>query len=132
MEEHIIPINGNNYYIDIDAISEFIKILPDEVESLKKISKTEKALLTANTMVNVTKYELTKAMIDVVLNMGFSLVDTNDMDETEKLIKGFEDSFDSLPIPFKIAFNTLIMNKIIKIYEPTPRKSKRSDSEVKR
>jgi hypothetical protein len=84
-------------------------------------------------MVNVTKYDMVKMMIEVICNTGFSLNDTGDMDETEKLIKGVnEDDFNAMPIPFKLAFNTLLTNKIIKIYEPTNRKSKRGDSETKK
>lgn len=126
-------INNRYYYLDVDAISDFIKISPEEIESIKKTSKADKSQLNSNTVINVTKYEMVKVMIDVIFNMGFSLHDTSDMDDTEKLIKGVnDDDFNSMPIPFKIAFNTLTLNKIIKNYEPTNRKNKRGDSETKK
>lgn len=133
MDESLILINNHYYYLDIDAISEFIKISSDDIESLKKTSKSEKAQLTNNTVINVTKYELVKGMVDVIFNMGFSLQDISDLDETEKLVKGVtDDDFNVMPIPFKLAFNTLTINKIIKHYEPTNRKNKRGDSETKK
>ncbi len=134
MTDDLMYINSKWYYIDIAAMSEFIKISPEDLGTTKKSAK---ALMTndinPSSMINVTKYEMVKLMLDTILNMGFSLEDTGGMDDTEKLIKGVSsDGFENMPIPFKIAFNTLIINKIIKAYEPTNRENKRSDSKIKR
>jgi len=133
MIDHLLLINGQHYYLDIDAISEYIKMDPVVVESYKKGLKGNNNHMNPDTMINVTKYEIVNKMMDVFFNMGFSMQDTADMDDTEKLIKGVnEDSFDDMPVPFKIAFNTLIINKIITNHEPTSRKNKRGDSEIKK
>ena len=134
MTEDLMYINNKWYYIDIAAMSEFIKISPEDLGTTKKSAKALMANdINPSSMINVTKYEMVKLMLDTILNMGFSLEDTGGMDDTEKLIKGVSnDGFENMPIPFKIAFNTLIINKIIKAYEPTNRENKRSDSKIKR
>jgi hypothetical protein len=133
MDEHLININNHHYYLDIDAISEFIKVSREDIANYKKLAKNIDEEFNPSTTINLTKYEMTKMMVEVVFNMGFSMEDTSDMDDTEKLIKGVrEDDFTLMPTPFKIAFNTLIINKIIKTHEPTNRKNKRSDSETKK
>ena len=133
MTEHLMPINGYLYYLDVEAMSDYIKISPEELEVTKKIAKKDKEEINPSNMINITKYDMVKTMIDVIFNMGFSMNDTSDMDDTERLIKGVDDDgFNSMPIPFKIAFNTLTINKIIKTYESTNRKNKRSDSEIKK
>ena len=119
MTDDLMYINSKWYYIDITAMSEFIKISPEDLGTTKKSAK---ALMTndinPSSMINVTKYEMVKLMLDTILNMGFSLEDTGGMDDTEKLIKGVSsDGFENMPIPFKIAFNTLIINKIIKAFK---------------
>lgn len=134
MTDDLMYINNKWYYIDIAAMSEFIKISPEDLGTTKKSAKALMANdINPSSMINVTKYEMVKLMLDTILNMGFSLEDTGGMDDTEKLIKGVSsDGFENMPIPFKIAFNTLIINKIIKAYEPTNRENKRSDSKIKR
>lgn len=133
MTEHLMPINGYLYYLDVESMSDYIKISPEELEVTKKIAKKDKEEINPSNMINITKYDMVKTMIDVIFNMGFSMNDTSDMDDTERLIKGVDDDgFNSMPIPFKIAFNTLTINKIIKTYESTNRKNKRSDSEIKK
>ena len=134
MSENLLPINDQCYYIDIDAISEYIKISPEDLAAYKK--NTKKASTdqpNPTTMINITKYEITKMMMDVIFSLGFSMEDTSDLDETEKLIKGVkDDNLDTMPLPFKLAFNTLTINKIIKNYESANRKNKRIDSETKK
>lgn len=133
MTENLLLVNDRYYYLDIDAISEFVKISPEDAKDYQKTTKSNKDQVNPSNMINITKYDLTKMMIDVVFNMGFSMEDTSDMDDTEKLIKGVrDDGFDTMLIPFKIAFNTLTINQIIKNYEPTNRKNKRGDSETKK
>ncbi len=131
--ENLLPINNQYYYLDIDTLSEYIKITPNEIQNIK-VPKRMQDDFNPTTMINVTKYDTVKLMIDVIMNMGFSMDDHSDLDDTEKLIKGMSntDDLDSMPLPFKLAFNTLTINQIIKNHEPTNRKTKRIDPEAKK
>jgi hypothetical protein len=138
MRDDLLSINGTEFYVDIDALSEFIKISPDEVKHHIRSKDNPNGIggadINPSTMINITKYDLSKMMIDCVFNMGFPIGDNDEMDETERLVKGMpeKENLDNMPLPFKLAFNTLIINKIIKNYEPTNRKNKRVDSEAKK
>jgi hypothetical protein len=76
---------GDNYYIDIDKIDK-------EVE-LKSIS--------GETQIHLVKYETIKLLIDVVVS------EDGEVDENLGL------KSNEVSIPFKIAFNSLLMKKII-------------------
>jgi hypothetical protein len=76
---------GDNYYIDIDKIDK-------EVE-LKSIS--------GETQIHLVKYETIKLLVDVVLS------EDGEVDENLGL------KSNEVSIPFKIAFNSLLMKKII-------------------
>lgn len=135
MDEFLIEHNDVLYYLDIDAIGEYVKITPPALPKPKnKINENLDVNFDTTNMVNVTKYEMIKMMVDVTFGLGFSPEDDSDLDETERLIKGMQSnsSLTKLSLPFKIAFNTLIINKIIKTYEPTIRKNKRGNSETKK
>jgi hypothetical protein len=84
----MLKILGENYYLDLDAIDEYVK--------LPSSSTTENHL-------NVMKYEMVKIMTEVVLT------EKDDIDETlgQK---------SALSIPFKLAFNSLINKKLINKY----------------
>lgn len=84
----MLKILGENYYLDLDAIDEYVK--------LPSSSTTESHL-------NVMKYEMVKVMTEVLLT------EKDDVDETlgQK---------STLSIPFKFAFNTLINKKLINKY----------------
>lgn len=84
----MLKILGENYYLDLDAIDEYVK--------LSTSSTTESHL-------NVMKYEMVKVMTEVLLT------EKDDVDETlgQK---------STLSIPFKFAFNTLINKKLINKY----------------
>ena len=132
-DDQLITFNNYNYYIDIDEISNYIRTNIDDIVTPKTKNKVNRDTIELSNMVNITKYEMIKLMVEVVLNMGFSMTDMTDMDDMEKLVKGVNnDSFDQMPTPFKLAFNTLIINNIIKNYEPANRKNKRNDSETKK
>jgi hypothetical protein len=76
---------GDNYYIDIDKIDK-------EVE-LKSIS--------GETQIHLVKYETIKLLVDIVLS------EDGEVDENLGL------KSNEVSIPFKIAFNSLLMKKII-------------------
>ena len=84
----MLKILGENYYLDLDAIDEYVK--------LPSSSTTESHL-------NVMKYEMVKIMTEVLLT------EKDDVDETlgQK---------STLSIPFKFAFNSLINKKLINKY----------------
>ena len=133
MEENLLSVDGQSYYFDIDSISDYIKISKEDLASYKKYDKSKNDDINPTTMVNMTKYEMVKIMVDVVINMGFNMNIDQDMDETERLIKGVEtDNLDNMPLPFKMAFNTLTMNKLIKTYESTNRKNTKRNPETKK
>ena len=76
---------GDNYYIDIDKLDK-------EVE-LKSVS--------GETQIHLVKYETIKLLIDVVVS------EDGEVDENLGL------KSNEVSIPFKIAFNSLLMKKII-------------------
>jgi hypothetical protein len=137
MENQLLNIGNNKeqYYIDIDEISNFIKIDPKDINR-KQVVESEKFgdFFNPTAIINVTKYEMVKAMIDVMFNTAINLKDNyDDMDETERLIKNAEtENLNDYTLPFKMAFNTLLINKIIKNYEPTSRKNKGINTKIKR
>ena len=76
---------GENYYIDLDKIEDFV-----QYEGLS-----------GETSIHVVKYESVKAMVDTILT------ETNEVGENLGM------KTNEVTIPFKIAFNTLLMKKII-------------------
>ena len=85
----MLNIFGETYHIDFDKI-----------ENLISIKQTDTGDTEQN--VSIVKFELIKTMLDVVFS------ESGEIDEKMGL-KGSND----LTIPFKIAFNTLLMKKII-------------------
>jgi hypothetical protein len=87
---------GDIYYIDID-----------ELEAQVSLANSKLPLLSGDTenepQISVTRYETFKNLIDVVLT------ERDELDESLG-IHGAK----NLTIPFKISFNTLLINKIIK------------------
>jgi len=83
----MIKLFGDAYYIDIDNFDEYVNI-PNPTGGTEH-------------NISVVKFEILKAMIEVVLS------NEEQIDETLGL-KG-----SSISIPFKLAFNTLIKHKIL-------------------
>lgn len=86
----MIKVLGENYYLDIDKVQEIISI-PDSSSG-----ETEQN-------VSLVKFELVKTMIDVLMT------ESEELDENLG-VKGSN----NLSIPFKLAFNTLIIHGILK------------------
>jgi hypothetical protein len=86
----MLTILNEHYYIDLDLIS-------DSVTYDTSISGDSEQ------HISVVKYELIKIMVDVVLS---------ESEETDEKL-GHKSN---LSIPFKLAFNTLLNNKIINKY----------------
>lgn len=88
---------GENYYLDIN-----------ELEKQVSYEKSMLPVVTADTesmdqQISVTRFETFKGLIDVILT------------EREELDEGLGvHGAKDLSIPFKIAFNTLLINNILK------------------
>ena len=90
----MINVLGQNYYVDLNELDNFIQIKNEE--------------LTGNTETfSVIKFEVVKTMIEVIM--------TEREDEMDNNLGTYNQN--KLSIPFKIAFNTLLMYKIIKHLE---------------
>lgn len=89
---------GENYYLDIDELEKQVSyeksILPVTTSGDTDIPEQQ---------ISVTRFETFKLLIDVVLT------EREDLDEGLGAHAGKD-----LSIPFKIAFNTLLINNILK------------------
>ena len=81
----MIKILNEKYYIDLDKLDKELQIEP----------------LSGETQIHLVKYEAIKSMLETVLT------ESNEVDEDLGL------KSNEVSIPFKIAFNTLLMKKII-------------------
>ena len=86
----MLKVLNEHYYLDIDKLEECVNI--------------EKTTLSAETQVNLVRYEMYKTMVEILMT------ESEEVDET----LGTKSS--NLSIPIKIAFNTLINKKIINKY----------------
>jgi len=92
---------GENYYLDVTELERQVSY---ENSVLQVTQPTESEYSDQpEQQISVTRYETFKSLIDVVLT------EREELDESLG-IHGAKD----LTIPFKIAFNTLLINKIIK------------------
>lgn len=108
----LFEIAGEQFYFDLDKISDFVRIeedKPKNIEELLTKEESEKEKATEEEfqgpLIDMTRWDLTKAMIETILNEN-SIVD-EDMGIT-RLGK-------QLSIPCRMSFNTLIKHKLIKI-----------------
>lgn len=87
---------GENYYLDINELEKQVSLdkshLPNPIES----GDTEQ-------QISLTRYEVFKSLIDVILT------EREELDEGLGMHAGKD-----LTIPFRFAFNTLLINNIIK------------------
>jgi hypothetical protein len=87
---------GENYYLDINELEKQVSY---EKSVLPITGDTENS----DQQISVTRYDTFKSLIEVLLT------EREELDETLG-IHGAKD----LTIPFKIAFNTLLINNILK------------------
>lgn len=107
--ENLFNIANEEFYIDIDRISDYIRIDNDVDFLLNKQIEEEDEEVSDNPpqdpqMIDVAKWEVVKALIESILN------ENGILDES----MGIQKLEGQLSIPFRLAFNTLIKNKIIK------------------
>jgi|TARA_R110000803_G_scaffold71307_7_gene134498 hypothetical protein len=99
MDNILLEIGGKEFYLDIDAMSEAVKIdneLDATVEAPENITQ-------ATLQIDVAKYEMYRDLVGTLL----SCVEV--IDDKMGIM-----ALNSLPIPFKLSFNTLLMKGIIK------------------
>jgi hypothetical protein len=90
---------GENYYLDIDEFERQVSL--DKSAIQKPVVESESG--DTEQQISLTRFETFKSLIEVILT------------EREELDEGLGlRAANDLTIPFKIAFNTLLINKIIK------------------
>ena len=106
----LFEIGGNEYYFDLKMISDFVRIDEENPKNLEELFNKEKTEekneedIMQGPLIDMTKWDLVKAMIETVLSEN-GIVD-DDMGPT---MLGKQ-----LSIPTRISFNTLIKHKLIK------------------
>lgn len=93
----MIKVLGENYYIDLDVIEQYLDMSND--------TSPEDLSGTTEMKINIIKFEMIKMLLDTVLTEQ-DIVD-------EKL--GMKSSSNT-SIPFRIAFNSLLNKKLINHY----------------
>jgi hypothetical protein len=94
----MIQVLGENYFIDLDEIENYLDMSQTDNSEDSESGVTE-------TKINIIKFEMVKMLLDTVLTEQ-EVVD-------EKL--GMK-SNSNVSIPFKIAFNSLLNKKLINHY----------------
>jgi hypothetical protein len=93
----MIKVLGENYYIDLDKVEEFLD-MSDQYPDDETSGNTE-------TRINIIKFEMVKMLMDTVL--------TEHEEIDEQL--GIKSSSNT-SIPFRLAFNSLLNKKLINHY----------------
>lgn len=120
----LFRIANEEYYIDLDKISEFIRIEPglDEIlttplpkEEVNEVGDSNpnnneviiddmRYMENQRMMMDVAKWEIVRALLESLLNENGVIDESMGMKKLEQ----------QLSIPFRLSFNTLLINKIIK------------------
>jgi len=93
----MIKVLGENYYIDLDKVEEYLD-MSDQYPEGENSGNTE-------TRINIIKFEMVKMLMDTVL--------TEHEEIDEQL--GMKSSSNT-SIPFRLAFNSLLNKKLINHY----------------
>ena len=93
----MINVLGENYYIDLDEIEQYLD-MSDE-------TTTEPLTGTTEMRINIIKFEMVKLLLETVLS-------ENEIMDDKLGIK----SSSNTSIPFKLAFNSLLNKKLINTY----------------
>jgi hypothetical protein len=94
----MIPVLGENYFIDLDKIEDYLDMGQDE-------NSTESSTGTTETRINIIKFEMVKMLLETILT------EQEIMDEKLGMKSNSNTS-----IPFRIAFNSLLNKKLINHY----------------
>jgi hypothetical protein len=108
MDNLLLEIGGKELYLDIDRLSEIVRIeqepLPITVNEGKDDVDIEEPISdTGGLHIDVTKYEMYREMI-----VGIMMYN-EEVDNKMGIV-----ALNNATIPFKIAFNTLLMKGILK------------------
>tara|TARA_R110002060_G_scaffold16420_1_gene22829 strand:+ start:674 stop:1012 length:339 start_codon:yes stop_codon:yes gene_type:complete len=110
MDNILLEIGGKELYFDIDELSSAVQVEQEFMVNLdskgdinykESLELDEK--LPDGIKIDVTKYEMYRDLINTLLS-------TNDMVDDKMGIMGLN----SLPLPFKLSYNTLILKGILK------------------
>ena len=101
-EKEYLDFGGKDYIIDFDSLSDLVKLPP------ARYKDEEGNFIEDETgpHIDVTKYEMVREMVGVILS------NTETIDDKLGMV-----GLDSLPIPFKISYNTLIHYDILREIE---------------
>lgn len=107
MENLLLEIGGKELYIDVERLSEIVRIEPSEkiVKNLEteEESEEENLLDDSAVQIDVTKYELYREMVGTLLSYNEEI--DNRMGKV---------ALNATSVPFKLAYNTLLMKGIIR------------------
>tara|TARA_Y100000310_G_C20668349_1_gene808873 strand:+ start:1221 stop:1532 length:312 start_codon:yes stop_codon:yes gene_type:complete len=101
MENILLDIGGKEFYFDMDALSKTIRINSKDTDPLTEDKKDVK--IDPIVQIDVAQFEMYRDFIGTLLNC------TEIIDDKMGVM-----ALNSLPIPFKLSFNTLLMKGIIK------------------
>ena len=93
----MIPVLGENYFIDLDKIEEYLDMGQD--------TTSDPSSGVTETRINIIKFEMVKMLLETVLT------EQEIMDEKLGMKSNSNTS-----IPFRIAFNSLLNKKLINHY----------------
>jgi hypothetical protein len=99
----MISVLGENYYIDLDQLEQYLEIVEVSNEVVNTSGETT---IDSETKVNLVKLEFIKMLLNTILTEEDDGID-------EKL--GMK-SANKTTIPFRLAFNSLLNKKIITYY----------------
>jgi len=120
MSELYLDFGGANYYIDFDELDEFLFV---DIEG-KEVSETEVRTIytkdgepngnevTVKTSIN--EKEINGVRYEIITGMIQAILDARDGDDDDDLL-GAKIALEKAPLAYKLAFNTLMKYKIIKI-----------------
>jgi hypothetical protein len=104
MDNLLLEICGKELFFDIDKLSDICKIEDVEVdEDTSKIVEKLPLMENLGTQIDVTKYEMYREMI------GSLLMYNEQIDNKMGMV-----GLNSTTVPFKLAYNTLLMKGILK------------------
>jgi hypothetical protein len=96
----MFKIFNETYYVDIDAIDDYVQFTAEIEEEVNDESETTTEIKEEK-QIHLVRYELVKNFLETVLT------ESNEVDEDLGM------KTNEVSIPFKIAFNSLLIKKII-------------------
>ena len=103
MDNILLEIGGKEFYFDMDALSEAIKLNMKYAPQVENTESTKDCKSETLSQIDVAKYEMYRDLVGTLLS-------NNEIIDDKMGVMGLN----SLSIPFKLSFNTLSMKGIIK------------------